>query len=76
MQLVRQQRIEVSLLPPAAASPDTGEGILSRPQRAHSRLSWQKQLARNTRVSTAGQVTIKLFGVPESFATWLSLATA
>lgn len=74
IQLVRHQRIEVSLLPPAAASPDKGEVILSRPQRAHARLSWQKRLARNARVSTGGQVTIKLFGVPESFATWLSLA--
>jgi hypothetical protein len=76
LQLVRHQRIEVSLLPPAAASPDQADVILSRPQRAHYRLSWQERLARNAHVSISGQVTIRLFGVPESFATSLGLATA
>jgi hypothetical protein len=75
MQLVRHQRIEVSLPPPAAASPRTADGILSRAQRAHSRLSWAERLARNARVPTASQVTIRLFGVPESLATSLGLAT-
>jgi len=73
--LVRHQRIEVSLLPPAAASPRTADMILSRTQRAHSRLSWAERLARNARIPTASQVTIRLFGVPESFATSLGLAT-
>lgn len=50
--------------------------ILSRAQRAHSRLSWAERLARNARDSTAGQVTIKLFGVPETFAIFLGLPTA
>ena len=76
MQLVRHQRIEVSLSPPAAASPGTADVILSRAQRAHSRLSWEERLARNARPPTAGHVTIKLFGIPESFATSLGLATA
>jgi hypothetical protein len=76
MQLLRHQRIEVSLPPLAAARPGTANGILSRAQRAQYRLSWQERLARNARVSTTGQVTIRLFGVPESFATSLGLATA
>src|SRR6266700_2925294 len=76
LQFVRHQCIEVSPLPPAAASPGKAEVILSRAQRAHYRLSWQERLARNGRVATAGQVTIRLFGVPESFATSLGLATA
>src|SRR5207249_10348175 len=70
MQLVRHQRIEVSLSPPAAAPP-TADGILSRAQRAHSRLSWAERLARNARPPTAEQVTIRLFGVPADFATSL-----
>ncbi len=70
-QLVRHQRIEVSLPPPAAASPRKADVILSR---AHSRLSWAERLARNARVPTASQVTIRLFGVPESFATSLGRA--
>jgi hypothetical protein len=76
MQLVRHQRIEVSLSPPAAASLSTASVILSRAQRAHSRLSWTERLVRNERSQTAGQVTIKLFGVPTAFATSLGLATA
>jgi hypothetical protein len=76
MQLVRHQHIEVSLSPPAAASPRKAEVILSRAQRAHSRLSWAERLARNARVPPASQVTIRLFGVPEGFATLLGLATA
>ena len=75
MQLVRHQRIEMSLSPPAAAPP-TADGILSRAQRAHSRLSWAERLARNARPPTAEQVTIRLFGVPADFATSLGLATA
>jgi hypothetical protein len=71
MQLVRHQRIEVSMPPPAAASPRKADVILSRAQRAHSRLSWTERLARNARVPTASQVTIKLFGVPEGVATSL-----
>src|SRR6266480_4747789 len=75
-QLVRHQPMEMSLSPPAAASSGKAEVILSRAQRAHYRLSWQERLARNARVSTSGQVTIKLFGVPEGFAISLGLATA
>ena len=49
MQLVRHQRIEVSLSPPGAASPRKAEVILSRAQRAHYRLSWPERLVRNAR---------------------------
>src|SRR6184192_843602 len=76
MQLLRHQRIEVSMPPPAAASPRTADVILSRAQRAHARLSWAERFARNARPSTAGQVTMKLFGIPERFAASLGLATA
>jgi len=76
MQLLRHQRIEGSLPLPAAALPCTAEVILSRQQRAHSRLSWAERLARNARVPTAGQLMIRLFGVPEGFAISLGLATA
>lgn len=74
-QLVRNQRIEVRLLPPAVASPGQADVILSRAQLAHSRLSWHERLARNARVSTSGYVTIRLFGVPERVAASLGLAT-
>jgi len=76
MQLVRHQRIEVNLSPPAAALSGTADVILSRAQRAHSRLSWEERLARNARPESAGRVTIRLFGIPEGFAISLGLATA
>ena len=73
-QFVRYQRIEVSM--PPAAPPRKANMILSRAHRAHFRLSWAERLARNARAPTASQVTIKLFGVPEGFATSLGLARA
>ena len=76
MQLVRHQRLEMSLSPPAAASPPSADVILSRAQRARYRLCWQERLARNARVSTAGPITIRLFGIPAAFAASLGLATA
>lgn len=75
MQLVRHQRLEVSLSPPAAASPPLTDVILSRAQRARYRLAWHERLARNARASTTGPVTIRLFGVPAAFAASLGLAT-
>jgi len=79
MQLVRHQRVEVCLPPPpppAAPSPTNVDVILSRAQRAHSRLSWATRLTRNGRSATAGQITIKLFGVPEGFADLIGLKQA
>jgi hypothetical protein len=68
IQLVRDQHIEVSRLPPIAVAPNTADVILSRAQRARTRLSWAERLVRNARSITAGQIAIKLFGVPEGFA--------
>ena len=58
-----------------SARPDVSPSPLSRAQRAHYRLSWQERLARNARAPGACQVAIKLFGVPEGFATFLGLLT-
>jgi hypothetical protein len=49
---------------------------LSRAELAHARLSRAKRLARNARSLTVGRVTIRLFGVPEDFATSFGLAPA
>jgi hypothetical protein len=79
MQLVRNQRVEVSppeATLPRATSPAPQSPILSRAQRAHYRLSWQERLARNARAPTSARVTIRLFGVPSAFATFLGLLTA
>jgi hypothetical protein len=69
LELVRHQRVEICLLPtppPAAPSPPNPDVILSRAQRAHTRLSWETRLARNARSTGSGLVSIKLFGIPEA----------
>src|SRR2546425_4331843 len=76
MHLLRQQRVEVQVEQGLSASPALAPVPLSRAQRAHYRLDFQERLARNARVPTASQVTIRLYGVPEGFATSLGLATA
>jgi len=75
IQLVRHQRLDVRTLP-STASPPTTDVILSRAQRAHSRLAWAERLARNARTETSGQVAITLFGIPADVATSLGFAVA
>lgn len=70
------QRVDVQIEPTPLAFHPEQPLLLSRAERAHYRLDWQARLVRNARVSTSGQVTIRLFGVPERFATSLGLATA
>ncbi len=76
MQLVRDQQIEVrqAQAPPGQSSP--GPRIFSRAQRAHFRLSWAERLTRNASLPANGQVSIKLFGVPDHFANFLGLRGA
>ena len=73
MQLVRDQQIEVRQAqgPPSQSSPRPT--IFSRAQRARFRLSWTERLRRNARAPAQGQVSIKLFGVPDPFAGFLGL---
>ena len=76
LELVRGQWVEVQMAPGSTSSPPAAAPLLSRPARAHWRLSWEERLARNARAPTAGSVTIQLFGVPDAFARFLGLATA
>ena len=79
LQFVRDQRVEVNLPPTSpsvAAAPINAVVILSRAQRAHTRLSWEARLARNARPEASGQVTFKLFGVPNDFARLLGLTVS
>jgi hypothetical protein len=73
--LLRHQRVEV-LVEPGDVTPAVLLAPLSRAKRAHYRLTWAQRLARNARPKTGGRVTIRLFGVPEHFATTLGLAAA
>jgi hypothetical protein len=73
MQLLRSQQVDVHLEQALQVQPETHAPLLMRSQRAHYRLSWEERLARNALAPTAGQITIKLFGVPASFAAFLGL---
>ncbi len=76
VKLLRFQRVDVELAetaPPAQSPPIR---LISRAERAHWRLSWAERLARNARGSTAPDISIKLFGIPDAFATALGLRIA
>jgi hypothetical protein len=75
-QLLRQQCVKVEVEPPTSACLIVKPALLSRARRAHYRLSWEERLAHNARPLTAGRVTIRLFGIPEGFASSLGLAIA
>jgi hypothetical protein len=75
-QLLRSQRVEVQVDQRLSANSDFAPAPFSRAQRAHSRLDFQERFARNAKLPTANQVAIRLFGVPQGFATSLGLATA
>jgi hypothetical protein len=73
MQLLRSQRVDVQVKQGVSVSPELAPAPLSRAQRAHARLSWQERLARNGRAPGSCQVSIKLYGIPHAFASWLGL---
>ncbi len=75
IQLLRSQRIDVQIGPAALAPEAEQPVILSRAQRAHYGLGWEARLARNACAPTARAPTIKLYGVPDDFAAFLSLPT-
>ncbi len=74
MCLLRQQQVIVQMEQGPSACPPPS--LLSRAQRAHSRLDWSERFARNARGPTASRVTIRLFGIPEDIARSLGVVTA
>jgi hypothetical protein len=72
MQLLRNPRVTVQV-EPGDAIPIVIAAPLSRAERAHARLSWDKRLARNARAPSEARPTITLFGVPDTFAACLGL---
>lgn len=76
VKLLRHQRVDVELAETAPKAQPPPVRLLSRAERAHYRLSWGQRLARNARRSTAPDVSIKLFGIPDTFATALGFRIA
>jgi hypothetical protein len=76
VKLLRSQRIDIQLAETALPAQSPPVRLLSRAERAHWRLSWAERLARNARPKAAPDVLIKLFGIPDAFATSLGLHIA
>jgi hypothetical protein len=76
MQLLRHQRVDIHREQVHQPDPAPSPPILSRAQRAHSRLSWQERLVSNALAWATGQCIITLFGVPTAFAAFLGLPAA
>jgi hypothetical protein len=76
VKLLRHQRVDVELAETAPPTQPLPVRLLSRAERAHYRLSWEQRLARNARRLASPEVSIKLFGIPDAFATALGLRIA
>ncbi|GHO49742.1 hypothetical protein KSX_79050 [Ktedonospora formicarum] len=76
MKLLRHQRVDVELAETASPAQSPPIRLLSRAERARWRLSWTERLARNARPKTAPEISIRLFGIPDAFATALGLRIA
>jgi hypothetical protein len=75
MRLLRSQRLDILVDSLPRAAPEIAPRPLSRPQRAHWRLSWTERLTRNARSPAAPGVHFTLFGIPPPFAAFLGLPT-
>ena len=78
--LLRTQTVELTFrsLPSEEDFSSNREGVQTRAQRAHWRLSWQQRMARNAYPSSAPVLTITIYGLPAAFARYVgvSLVTA
>jgi hypothetical protein len=70
IKIVRSQTVTITKEPARASDPsqDLPSSLLTRPQRAHWRLSWEQRLSRNARPASSSRVTITLHGLPAVFA--------
>lgn len=76
-ELLHHQRVEVHMVEPARSLDPAGPPpVLSRAQRAHTRLTFDERLSCNKRAQTSAHVSLTLFGVPQAFATGLGLAVS
>jgi hypothetical protein len=76
VKLLRHQRVDIELAETASPAQSQPTCLISRAKRAHWRLSWAERLARNARPKTAPEVSIRVFGIPDAFATALGLRIA
>ena len=73
MKLLRTQTVTITVHPRVPSPALSTSGPLTRPQRAHWRLSWEQRLACNACAPFAPTTDIHLFGIPTAFAASLGL---
>jgi len=75
--LLRTQTVTITITPGISPSEDPSDPLpLTRPERAHWRMSWAQRLARNAASPLTPSVQIHLFGIPTTFATSVGLTAA
>jgi hypothetical protein len=69
LKVIRSETVTFSWGTPQCAEQlaQTSENVLTRAERAHSRLSWEERLARNARPSNAPPLSVTLHGLPPTF---------
>jgi len=73
---VRWQQVTITEepgAPPPQPVPGPKDGVYTRNQRAHRRLSWKERMARNARPVTAPRYRIHIAGIPSELAIALGL---
>lgn len=70
MRVVRTELVTLTMgeVPTKAHPVAMDAPVITRPQRAHYRLTWDERFARNARPSTAQPLTVTLHGLPDTFA--------
>lgn len=70
MKVMRTAMVSLTMGAPPSADHTgaTNEHVITRTQRAHWRLSWDKRFARNARPSTASALEVMIHGLPATFA--------
>jgi hypothetical protein len=74
--LLRTQTVSITITPAASVSENADPVPLTRPWRAHWRMSWAQRLSRNAAKPEMSLVSIHLFGIPTAFATSVGLVVA
>ena len=72
--MVLHQRIDITALPASSLAAVVEPTILTRAERAHSRLSWTQRAERNARSARAAPLVLQLHGVPDTFARMIGLS--
>ncbi len=68
LKLVRSETVCLESSTRSSSITTPPENVLTRPQRAHWRLSWEQRLARNARSFDAPRLSVTLHGLPDTFA--------